>query len=348
MKNFIITILICSYLTTYAQHEDILNEMTQEKHCTGISAGYMINGEVAWINSSGYMNQAADIPANDSTLYRTASIAKGMTAIAIIQLMEANLLKLDDPISMYISDLPQDKKGITIHQLLSHTSGIGSYKSSKETESTKEYKNLPEASKVFIKRKLKFVPGTNFTYSTYGYVLLGMVIESVSSQSYEDYIHEHILIPAGMTNTGIEKYGTTYSNKSQLYHRHKKKNRIGKVNNLSNRIPGGGFYSTVGDLLKYGNAIINNELINPESLELMSTVHSIKKEGNPYGYGWYLYGGPPAPGRVFGHSGEQTGTATQIMIAPSIKSVVVVMSNTSGTWNDVINLSIEILNSIPK
>ena len=115
-----------------------------------------------------------------------------------------------------------------------------------------------------------------------------------------------------------------------------------KENNLSNRIPGGGFYSTVEDLLKFGEAIINNELISGESLQMMLSKSGVEKPGNPYGMGWFMYGGEENPQGCFGHSGEQTGTSAQLMIIPSRATVVAVMGNTSGSWKEAFKLAIDL------
>ena len=109
---------------------------------------------------------------------------------------------------------------------------------------------------VFENRKLDFTPGTDFGYSTYGYVVLGLIIEKISGISFEEYLQEHIWNKAGMSNTGIEKYGIDYPNKSALYHYEKKKTVDGTKNNLSNRVPGGGVYSTLQVILKFGNGIL--------------------------------------------------------------------------------------------
>jgi len=115
-----------------------------------------------------------------------------------------------------------------------------------------------------------------------------------------------------------------------------------KPNDPSNRVPGGGFQTTLGDMLHFGNAVIENKLIKASTLERMTQIHSLEKEGNPYGFGWFLYGPKPNEKLVIGHSGEQIGAATQLMIIPKNKTVIVVLTNTSGSWREVIGLSVEL------
>jgi serine beta-lactamase-like protein LACTB, mitochondrial len=317
--------------------DQLLHELIDEYGVVGASAGYTINGKTIWSSSIGYANREDKSPFTDTLLTRIASISKCMTAVAIMQLFEKGLIDLDAPIQTYIPDFPIQKKGIiSTSHLLSHMSGIGSYKNSKEAETQTEYSNLREAVAVFENRKLDFTPGTDFGYSTYGYVVLGLIIEKISGISFEEYLQEHIWNKAGMSNTGIEKYGIDYPNKSALYHYERKKTVDGTKNNLSNRVPGGGVYSTLQDILKFGNGILNNIFISAKTSEFMTQIHTPDKVGNPYGYGWFLYGQSPNEHLAIGHGGEQTGCSSQIMINIKSNVVVAILGNTSGIGNQTI------------
>jgi CubicO group peptidase (beta-lactamase class C family) len=266
-----------------------------------------------------------------------------------MQLYEKGKLDLNRPISEYIPNFQiNGGESISVIHLLQHSSGIGGYESEKETENTKEYPTLRDAMKVFENRELKFSPGSNFYYTSYGYVVLGWVIENVSGLSYEAYVKENILTPAGMHNTGVEKFNEPIENQTKLYTQKNtnpkkyssKNNKIKEKDrtNLSNRTPGGGFYSTAEDLLKFGQAILNNQLITEASLDMIWTDSGLKKEGNPYGMGWFLYGENPKYGNVYGHGGTQTGASNQLMILPKEDLVIVIMSNTSHTWGHVFGM----------
>jgi CubicO group peptidase (beta-lactamase class C family) len=184
---------------------------------------------------------------------------------------------------------------------------------------------------VFKDRELHAEPGEQYNYTTYGYVVLGVLIERVSGVSFEEYTKKNIWEKAGMNSTGVEHYGETYENKTQLYskRRNGKVKHIKKGNNLSNRVPGGGFYSTLEDMLKFGQAVIHNTLIKPETLTMMFENNGLKKEGNPIGLSWFMYGATPTPEKVFGHGGAQTGASSDLFIIPSEQKVIVVLSNTS-------------------
>lgn len=334
----------------YGQNIDVsFEELTTKYENVGVSAAYSVGGKTEWVASQGFANEALKTPFTDTVLTRIASVTKPMTAICIMQLVEKGSLSLDDEIQKYIKEYPKkNKTAITVRHLLTHTSGIGGYKNFKEATSTVEYPTLEAVTKVFRDRKLKFEPGTNFSYTTYGYVLLGLVIEEVSGISYEEYLQKNILDVAGMKNTGIEKYGKTYENKSLLYHMKKGKVILPEPNNLSNRTPAGGLYSTVQDLIKFGNAVMNYELIKESTFQEMLEV-GFPMEGNPYGLGWNLYGPKENYQAYIGHDGGQYGGNSQIIMVPKIKSTIVVLSNTSETLGSNIKLfAVDILRKIIK
>jgi len=322
--------------------ESQLMELINKKENIGIAAGYSIDGETKWSKSVGFACEEG-APFGTKTLTRIASIAKSFTAVAIMQLVEKGIIKLDDPINQYLKNLPTDKQAITIRQLMAHTSGLSQYIGDKEIENTIHFENLQEAMDVFIQRPLLSEPGVKYFYTSYGYVVLGRIIEEASGESYETYMQENIFDEAEMSNTGIEKFGVEYDNKSCLYHNKGKKAKPGKQNDLSNRIPGGGFYSSLDDLLKFGDALLSNKFISQESLERIIQAENVEYNGNKYALGWYLYGPPPNENLVIGHSGGQTGCTSQLMIIPKSKTVVVVLSNTSGTYHRIASFASKLI-----
>jgi len=353
MKTFCtILLLICFKLSTFAQDKgpkasQVLDDAVNKQECVGIAAGVSIQGATKWSDAKGYADSKTKTAFSTQTKNRIASITKPMTAVAILQLMEQKKLKLDDPISKYIASLPEHIKPITIQQLLEHSSGINAYKSNKEQRNKKEYKSMEEAMALFISRELLAAPGTAFNYTSYGYVVLGLIIEKTSGLSYEDYLKKNIWEKAGMQNTGVEDYGVSYSNKASLYHRNSKgKTKAAEATNLSDRIPGGGVYSTVEDLLKFGDAILTDRLITDASKQWMIKDNGFKKVGNPYGLGWYLYGENPDHGNVFGHNGAQIGSSCFLMLLPEKNTSIVVMSNTSGAMSTVSRISVQLFGLI--
>ncbi len=324
--------------------EQLLKDAITDKKFMGVVAGISLNGQIEWMSENGYSDLDNQVKINHEMLLRTASMAKPMTAVAVMQLWEKGLIDLDQPIQQYLPDFPIKKEGsITVRHLLTHTSGIKGYKSAKETESKINYPTLADAINVFKERDLAGTPGKVYHYTSYGYVVLGRIIEQVSGLDFETYMRKNIWEKAGMMNTGVEKYGVDYPKLTRFFHRNKKGKIIQtQANNLSNRIPGGGFYSTVEDMLRFGNAVLNHTLIKESSLQMMMENPGVRKEGNPYGFGWFLYGDHPKYGPVIGHSGGQRGASTQLMLMPDQDIVIIVMANTSGAWEDVVKLSIKL------
>ncbi|WP_394971181.1 serine hydrolase domain-containing protein [uncultured Croceitalea sp.] len=343
MKKYII--LITSFIAFYciAQEKDNmiqtqLDKIVADKMVMGVGAAYSIDGKTIEKVVAGYADENTKKPFEFETKIRMGSIAKTMTALAVMQLVEQGKVDLDAPIQTYIPDYPKHKKTqITVRHLLSHTSGISGYKDGRESNTTIQYPTLYDALSLFKDRDLLFEPGTQYSYTTYGYTVLGAIMENITGETFEDYMKEHIFEKAGMTNTGVEKFGEILENESKLYHRNngKGKAKPAKENNLSNRLPAGGFYTTLIDMLKFGNAIIANTFVKKETLTLMRQHHSLEKENNSYGFGWFLYNPKPNVGGIMGHPGAQTGCTSFLFVVPEKKAVSIILANTSRTQSSI-------------
>ena len=352
MKYFTISLFFFALLTihnlsaqTSPTADELLANAIAAQQFAGINAGIAVGDDITWLGADGYCSEDRQTPCNTDTRHRIASISKTFTAVAALQLYEKGLLDLDLPIAHYLPDYPSAAaQKITARQLLHHTAGIGGYESSKEAETTQEYSTLADAITIFQDRPLLFEPGAKYQYSTYGYVLLGRVIETASGQSFNDYLQVNIFDKVGMAHSGVEIFGEVYPNKSAFFYRNKKgKIKNADANNLSNRVPGGGIYSNTTDLLKFGQALLNGTLISDSSLSLMQTYPDVDRgQNNPYGMGLFLYGDNPNLGPVIGHTGEQTGAAGQLMLFPEKKTVIVVLSNTALALRDAFQLSVSL------
>jgi CubicO group peptidase (beta-lactamase class C family) len=172
------------------------------------------------------------------------------------------------------------------------------------------------------------------------------VVEKVTGGTFEAYMQENIWDKAEMTNTGVVKFGIVVEGQSELYARNngKGKAKLAEENNLSNRIPAGGFYTTAGDMLKFGNAVLNYTFVKESTLDLMRQHHSLEKENNAYGFGWFLYASKPNEGKIIGHPGAQTGNTSFLFIVPSRKAVSIILANTSRAQSSVDPIANELLN----
>jgi len=325
----------------------IVNEHMASNNFLGVTSGLHIDNCVTYVSGAGFTNKADQKRTDSNMLGRIASVSKPMTAIAIMQLYEKGILDLDKPIQTYLKEFPKKVKGdITIRQLLKHTSGIVHYASKWDALSFTHYPTLVKALDAFKDKELDFKPGTQYMYSSYGYTVLGAIIEKVSQMSYGEYMRKNIWDKAGMSNTSLEIEKQEYSNKSRRYL------KVGSMyikspdTDLSVIYSAGGVQSTVKDLLKFGEAVLNNKLIERSTLEMMinATDELAPAIGDdPYGFGWAVYD-DPTYGKIIQHGGSQPGASSFFSIFLDQKIVSVVLSNSFGTRQDAFTLSRELAN----
>lgn len=320
----------------------IINERMISNNFLGVTAGLYIENYGIYTSGAGYINKGDHKRTNINMLGRIASITKPMTAVAIMQLYEKGVLDLDTPIQTYLKEFPKKAKGdITIRQLLKHTSGIPHYSSKWDAISFTNYPTLLDALDIIMEKELAFKPGTQYMYSSYGYTVLGAIIEEVSQMSYGEYMKKNIWIKAGMLETSLEEPNKEYNNKSELYLKVKSTFIKSPITDLSIIYPAGGVQSTIRDLLKFGEAILNNKLIKSTTLEMMinATDNLAPAIGDdPYGFGWAVYNDPKY-GRIIQHGGTQPGTSSFFSIYLDQQIVSAVLSNSFGSRQNAFSLS---------
>ena len=325
----------------------IINKHMASHNFLGVSSGLYIDSCLTYVCGAGFTNKAEQKRTNSDMLGRIASISKPMTAIAIMQLYEKGILDLDKPIQTYLKEFPKKAKGdITIRQLLKHTSGIRHYDSKLDALSFTYYPSLVNALDAFKDEKLEFEAGTQYLYSSYGYTVLGAIIENVSQMSYGDYMRKNIWDVAEMSDTSLEEDKQTYHNKSRLYLKVGDTYIKSPKNDLSIIYSAGGVQSTAKDLLKFGKAILHNKLIKRTTLDMMinATDELAPAIGDdPYGFGWSVYD-DPMYGKIIQHGGSQPGSSSFFSIFLDQKIVAVVLSNSFGSRQNAFNLSRDLAN----
>ena len=295
------------------------------------------DGEIVISKGYGMANIELSVPNTPLTKFRIASLTKQFTAMAIMILQERGLLNVHDPICMYVPNCPRNAwNSITIHHLLTHTSGIpdftglpGNFPDYWRTPST-----IDETIALFRNLPLGFTPGTRWEYSNSGYVLLGKIIEVTSGESYEDFIRQNIFEPLGMSNSGYDHSRTIIQDRAAGY--------VRENNILLNAIhiemdaayAAGGLYSTVEDLLLWDQSLYTTRLVSQPSLDAIFTAHTTTPfEGTAYGYGWYIQ-------RAFnrtlvGHAGGLPGFSTDIDRFPEEGVFIVLLSNLESSVGEL-------------
>ena len=320
--------------------DSILKKHMLSNDFLGVSTGFLRDGFGSYIISSGYSDKRNLTKFQPNTISRIASITKPMTAIAIMQLYEKGEVDLDAPIQTYLPDFPKSEHVVTIRHILSHTSGIPHYKSKIDAMSFSHYESLESATKAIYERGLMHPPGEQYVYSSFGYTVLGRVIEVVSNDHFEEYLRKNIWQKAGMENTSLET-SHSLSNKSRLYIKMGKLYVRSPYTDLSIIYPAGGVQSTTEDLLKFGQAILHNELVSRDTLEMMIDVRdSLAPEAgdDPYGLGWSVYESPEN-GRIISHGGAQPGVSAHFQILLDKGVVSAAISNAFGTKSSAYELA---------
>ncbi len=195
---------------------EISTEMARQK-IPGLSIAVATDHRIRYANGFGVADLENSVPAMASTVYRTASIAKPMTATAVMQLAERDKLDLDAPIQKYCAAFPEKRWPVTTRQLLAHLGGVRHYKSGEEATGTHHYFTIEDALKLFKDEPLLYEPDTRFQYSTFGYNLLGCAIEGASGMMYEDYMCENVFRPAGMHATQSDNTFMVIPNRARGY-----------------------------------------------------------------------------------------------------------------------------------
>lgn len=298
----------------------------------------------------GMANMEWEIPNGPDTKFRIGSVTKQFTAALIMQLVEEGEIKLDEPITTYLTDYRKDTGDkVTTHHLLNHTSGIPSYTTGEFFQKySRDSYELDEFVKRFASGDLEFEPGEAFSYSNSGYHLLGAIIEKVSGKSYKEMLEEKILAPAGMSDSGFDVSATILKNRAQGYEKTAEGYRNAPYLDMGIPYSAGSMYSTVDDLMKWEIALRENKLLSAESKALM-----YKPGKRNYGYGLgideYEINSAGEKTRVVQHGGGINGFNCRFSMIVDQNHTVVILDNVGmGQYHEPITRSIvKILNDQP-
>lgn len=313
--------------------DSAISRLMADRQVPGLSAAIVVDGELVYEQGYGLADVENEVPATTETVYRLASISKMITATAAMQLVEQGKMDLDAPIQKYVPSFPEKQAPITAELLLAHQSGIRHYQGD-EVRSITFYSRVADALTIFQDDPLLFDPGQKYSYTTYGFNLLGAAIEGASGQDYVSYVQEHIGKPAGMTTLQPDNPYKIIPHRAAGYRPHGFGNSRSLRNDymvdVTNKIPGGGWCGTPGDLARFTIALCAGKLVKPETLERMWTPRKTASgEETRAGYGCFV--GEIGSQRVILHSGGQPKVSTFLIFAPESKTAVAMMCNLRGT-----------------
>ncbi len=305
-----------------------LKNLEKENNLSGVVL-IAKNGKPIYRETFGFANLPDSIKNKPDTKFNLASMNKMFTGMAIMQLVQSGKISLQDKVGKSLLDYPNKAvaDSVTIHQLLTHTSGMSSFWEEYDKLAKEKFKTVSDYLPLFVNKKLAFAPGSDFLYSNSGYMVLGLIIEKVSNQNYFDFVKEHIYKPAKMINTDAYELDNAIPNLATGYTMSLEKPGQWKNNifsNLAKGTPAGGGYSTVDDLLSFANALQNDVLLSKES-KALCTSGKVKFRDGMYGYGFMeeIINGH----RVIGHTGGHDGIASELMIYPDLGYTVIILTN---------------------
>lgn len=342
MKKLNLIILLFLSLNTFAQKKvskqgktEKINLILEKYHQFDLFNGSALvvhNGTIILKKNYGKADMGWNIDAASDTKFRIGSVTKQFTGMLIMQLKQEGKIKLDDKISQYLpwySKSAGDK--ITIHHLLTHTSGLPNYTDFPDFKTKMVFENLShkDFAMKYFKDNLGFEPGTKHSYCNTGYYLLGLIIEAITHKTYEEVLKEKILNVAGMTNTGIENPKEIISNYAQGYDfDYDGYQKTDYINMKTAVFAAGGMYSTANDMYKWDTALYGNTLLNDENKNIYFTPYLdgyanglvIQKHSN------FLKSGKDIT--TMTHSGGINGFSCNIARIPEDKIYVVLLDNT--------------------
>jgi D-alanyl-D-alanine carboxypeptidase len=318
-----------------ATAESFVTALARERNFNG-SILIQKDGKVSFAGSFGLANIPFKVPNTQQTKYKIASITKLFTSVLILQLQEQGKIELNATIGRYLPDYAGEGAGkVTLHQLLSHTSGLANFDTVRDMETALKsgipVYQTPFTSDQLLARfcsgKLANVPGTVFDYNNCDYIVLGKIIERIYGSPYEQVLKDRILQPLRMDDTGILHQSDIVGGLADTYFFRDDLKAL--VNDLpvypENSYAAGAMYSTVNDLLAFSNALFGARLIKRETLALM-----VKPGLDDYGYGLWAYD-TKADGRTYRvvkRPGQIMGAQSQLYRFLDHDVTIIILSNT--------------------
>ena len=312
-----------------ARVDQIVAAAMRQQQIPAMSVAAALDDHMVYSRAFGAADLENAVPATVETLFRTGSIAKPISAAAAMTLVDSGKLDLDAPLEKYCAPFPRKPWPITTRELLSHTAGIRHYQAG-EIDSTRHYAHMPDGFAIFARDALLFQPGTAFHYSTYGYTVVGCVVEGASGERFQNYVAEHVLEPAGMTHTFVDDVFEIVPHRARGYQKIAGQVKNAGLMDSSYKIPGGGYVTTAEDLVRFAQALMDGKIVKADTLAQMWTPAKIaggKRSVYGLGFGVLQANG----GKYVTHSGGQQGTSTSLVIIPARHFAVAAMANMERT-----------------
>ena len=322
-------------------HERIEAHMGEE-NIPGAVVALVSRGEIIHAATYGMANVELSVEVTLDSVFEIGSISKQFVTAAILQMIEEDLIGLDDPIQNFIADIPSEWLGVTVRQLMNHTSGIPDYELIASYDIYGERVTPEEIIQIAHSRPMDFEPGTGWFYSNTGYYLLSMIAERVDGGPLGEVLERRIFEPAGMVTTGFADPEAIIANRAAGYWVNRNEELINRrPTETSSTLGAGGILTTLNDLVRWDDLLYGEQILSAESKTAMWSETQLpdgRVEG--YGYGWQL--GEYQDMRMVGHGGQVAGFIAQFRRFIDEELTVIMFTNryqvnTAPIWLDTLH-----------
>ncbi len=339
MRFSILLLLLLNYRLLPAQDDvsqidSLLNTYAGLNKLNGTVLVYK-KGNIVYNQSFGYADKSSEKFIHANNVFPIGSLTKSFTATLILQIAEQQLVSLEDKISRFIPDYPGGDE-LTIRHLLTHTSGVfevfenPGYR--QQLYSAKSYSHEGQMS--FFKRKpLKFTPGSTFSYSNSGYILLGIIIERLTGKTYAENLQDYIFKPLEMLHSGFDYRAITANRVTGYSYLSNSKQLEAEYPNPVLLFSSGALYSSTGDLLKFYKGLQSGKLVCSEALQAAATI-----EKGGYGLGWFI--DMIGQDTIINHGGNLEGFTSYFLMNPAKDICIVLLNNLTSTTLEKIGNSL--------
>jgi CubicO group peptidase (beta-lactamase class C family) len=316
----------------------------------GMSAAVWRDGEIVWTGAAGEANIELGVPASAATRYRLGSVAKVFTGTLAAKLAGEGRIDLDRPIREWMPDLPDHYDGVTLRLLLGHLGGVRHYYATDFAPmraggsiDTRWYASSASMLALFINDPLVGAPGERYSYTTFGYTLIGLAMEAATGASFEELLRDEVLTPLGLESVAVDSFRAIIPNRatpydppiSDLGESEEDGVRNALPLNSAYKVPGGGLVATAVDVARFGGAHADASFLGEAMYaEVFTPQTTASGEELRVGLGWRVFR-DPAGRRVFSHGGSQQGCRAVVMVWPDADVSVAVLSNLTQTPRDI-------------
>ena len=317
---------------------DIVRTSAAEQNLPGVSVAVGVDGDIVWAEGFGWADLEKRVPVAPNMRFRIGTASTALTSAAVGLLLEKDRLNLDDEIQLHVPEFPKKEWPVTVRQLMGHLAGVRNDSGDEGPLFSQQCGRPVEALPHFADRSLLFEPGTEYRYSSYGWILLSAAVEAAAGEPFLTFMRDQVFAPLGMVDTTADSTTQPIADRATPYFpKFAADPRYGpdpmREINLSCYAGSSVFISTPSDLVRFGLAMNSGKLLKPETLQLLQTSQRLPSgDETGYGLGWDLEtitvnGGTE---QIIGHDGDVLGgTVASLLIVRGRRLVVAVTTNTS-------------------